>query len=552
MDSQFRKRSAGEIISIARKNVWFLVLPMLVALAAVLIVVPGLPNIYRSTTFLTLTPATISEKVAPSLTDETVSQRLQSIGSNVRSRSSIEELIDKFNLYPERRAAGVPAELIVEEVNSNILVEPEKSDQNQIVGFRISYRYINPVTTQAMTAELANRYISAQSQESRQSAETTKEFIDEQMAQAKAQLDELERQRLGIMIQNVDTLPESSQGLIAQLEGLRTREQTISKDKENLMNERGRIQESIRALNSQMRLIENYGEKETQEAVAQASRIEDTPAYAQLIQKRAELNAKLANLRKQFREKHPEVVQAEIEIQKINDELDKLARTTGQRVQQVNASVARKAELQRKGLEIERDKAESQIGLIGQQLQSKDDELRQNSMQINSLEAKINTIPGVKVSLEGVNNQYASAKANYDEIAKKFNSAQQQVQRETNEQGEAIQVVDPANLPETAENANKKPLFLALGAGAGLAFGLLLVGFLEGPKLLKIQNIADTEHYTGLPVLATIPPLLDEQEVSHNRTMGYLRLSAGVAAAVISVPILVVAMNMTRILERLS
>ncbi len=552
MDLQFRKRSVGEILTIVRRNLWFLVLPMLAALAAVLIVVPGLPNIYRSTTFLTLTPAAISEKVAPSLTDESVSQRLQSIGSNVRSRSSLEELIEKFNLYPERRAAGVPAELIVEEVNGNILVEPEKSDENQIVGFRISYRYIDPAITQMMTAELANRYISAQSQESQQSAETTKEFIDEQMAQAKAQLDELERQRLGIMIQNVDTLPESSQGLIAQLEGLRTREQTISKDKENLMNERGRIQESIRALNSQMRLIENYGEKETQEAVAQASRIEDTPAYAQLIQKRAELNAKLANLRKQFREKHPEVVQAEIEIQKINDELDKLARTTSQRVQQVNASVSRKAELQRKGLEIEREKAESQIGLIGQQLQSKDDELRQNSMQIASLEAKINTIPGVKVSLEGVNNQYASAKANYDELAKKFTSAQQQVQRETNEQGESIQVVDPANLPETAENANKKPLFFALGAGVGLGFGMLLVGLKEGPKLLRIQNIADTEYYTGLPVLATIPPLLDEQEVSRNRIMGYLKLTAGVVATVIAVPVLVVALNMTRIFERLS
>lgn len=403
-----------------------------------------------------------------------------------------------------------------------------------------------------MTAALADRYISAQSQESQQSAETTREFIDEQMAQAKSQLDALERQRLGIMIQNVDTLPESSQGLIAQLEGLRTREQTISKEKENLINERGRVEESIRALNSQMRLIENYGEKESQAAVAQASRIEDTPAYAQLIQKRAELSAKLANLKKQFREKHPDVVQAETEIEKVNDELDKLATTTNQRVQQVNASVSRKAQMQRKGLEIERDKAESQINLIGQQMQSKDDELRRNSMQIALLEAKINTIPGVKVSLEGVNNQYESAKANYEELTKKFNSAQQQVQRETNEQGEAIQVVDPATLPGGSENADKKPLFLALGTGVGLVFGILLVGFMEGPKLLRIQNIADTEYYTGLPVLATIPPLMDEKEIAHDRLMGYFKLTAGVAAAIIAVPVLVFALNTTRIFEHLS
>ena len=33
------------------------------------------------------------------------------------------------------------------------------------------------------------------------------------------------------MMRNVDTLPESSQGLIAQLTGLRQREQTIAKTK---------------------------------------------------------------------------------------------------------------------------------------------------------------------------------------------------------------------------------------------------------------------------------------------------------------------------------
>ena len=40
----------------------------------------------------------------------------------------------------------------------------------------------------------------------------------------------------------------------------------------------------------------------------------------------------------------------------------------------------------------------------------KDEELRQNAGQIAALEAKINTIPNVKVALEGINNQYQSAK----------------------------------------------------------------------------------------------------------------------------------------------
>lgn len=548
MAVEFRKRSLGDIVKIAKRRGLLIALPALAGLAAVLLVLPGLPRVYRSTTFLTLTPPTISEKVAPSLTDESMSHRLQSIGSNVLSRSSLEAIISKFDLYGDKRSAGMPMEMIVDGMRDKIEVEPEKGD-NEVVGFRISFKYNDAHTTQSVTAHLAERFISDQNKESQESAEITREFIEAQLAQAKSQLDTIEKDRLGIMIRNVDALPESSQGLIAQLTGLRQREQTISKDKESLMTERGRVQESITALNNQMRLIDAYGTNEGQEP---AFRVEDTPAYAQLVQKRAELTAKLENLLKKFREKEPEVVQTRTEIEKINDELGKLAGNTDQRTKAIRDAAARKAEMQKRSLEIERDKAESQLKLIATQLQNKDVELDRNSIQIGMLESKINTIPNVKVELEGISNEYASAKSNYDELLKKFNSAQQQVQRESNEQGETIQVIDPASLPETPENASKRPMFLGLGAGVGLIFGLLLASFFEVPRLFKIQNIVDTEHYTGLPVLAAVPPLLTEAEMAKARRFTYLKVAAGVILTVISVPVLVVLLNATKILERLS
>lgn len=548
MSVEFRKRSLGDILKIVRRRGLLIALPAIVGLVAVLLVLPGLPKVYRSTTFLTLTPPTISEKVAPSLTDESMSHRLQSIGSNVLSRSSLEAIISKFDLYADKRAAGLPMETVVDGMRANIEVDPEKGD-NEVVGFRISFKYNDAHTAQMVTAHLAERYITDQNKESRESAETTREFIDAQLAQAKTQLDAIEQERLGIMMRNVDTLPESSQGLIAQLTGLRQREQTIAKDKETLMTEQGRVHESIRALNSQIRLVDTYGDKDGQESVF---RIEDTPAYAQLIQKRAELTAKLENLRKKFRDKEPEVVQTRTEIQKINDELGKLAGTTDQRARAVREAAARKSELQKKSLEIERDKAESQLKLIATQIENKDSELQQNSVQISMLESKINTIPNVKVELEGVSNEYASAKSNYDELLKKFNSAQQQVQRESNEQGETIRVVDPASLPETPENASKRPMFLGLGAGAGLFFGLLMASFFEVPRLFKIQDIVDTEHYTGLPVLAAVPPLLTETEMAGNKRLSYMKVVGGIIIAVIAVPALVLLLNATKILERLS
>lgn len=552
MSVEFRQRTVGEYVQIAKYRKWHIILPAIAIFLAVFWVVRGLPNVYMSTTFLTLTPPAISEKVAPSLTDDDLSQRLQSINQTVLSRSSLEPMVAKYNLYEDEKASGVPIERIVDRMRNNIYVVPEKAANEKVVGFRISFRDRSPESARDVTAELAGKYVTAQTVESTLSAETTREFINNQMAQAKSTLDALEKERLNIMMRNVETLPESAQGLIAQLEGLRQREGTISKDKETLITEKGRVQESIRALNSQMRLIENFGEKETEQAVEQATRIEDTPAYGQLVQKRAEFSAKLENLKKQYRDKHPEIIQTQTEINKINEELEKLAKNTDQRVKQANQAGSRKAELQKKSLEIEKDKAEGQIGQIDQQLQTKDEEMRQNSVQIASLESKINSIPNVKVALEGVSNQYQSAKAAYDELLKKYNNAQQQVERDTNAQGETIRVVDPANLPQTPENASKKPFFIGIGALLGFGIGLLLAAAFEMPRMFRIQSIEDAKHYTRLPVLASVPPLLTEQEISLQRRIHMLKVAAGIVVAFLSIPILILLLQMSRILERIS
>ncbi len=552
MSVEFRQRSAGEYLKMLKNRKWLILLPAVAVFTSVFWVVRGLPSHYVSTTFLTLTPPAISEKVAPSLTDDDLSQRLQAINQSVLSRSSLEPMLEKFDLYAADKAAGVPVERIVDRMHDNIAVVPEKADNEKVVGFRISFRDRSPETARDVTAELAGKYVTAQTVESTLSAETTREFINNQLDQAKTNMDALEKERLNIMMRNVETLPESAQGLIAQLEGLRQREATISKDKESLVNEKGRVQEGIRALNSQMRLIENFGENETKVAVEQASRIEDTPAYAQLVQKRAELSAKLENLKKRYQEKNPEIIQARTDINKINEEIEKLASNTEKRVSQANQAGTRRAELNKQNLEIERDKAEGQIAQIEDQLKMKEGDLVQNAGQISMLESKINSIPNVKVALEGVTTQLELAKSAYDEILKKYNNAQQQVERESNAQGESIRVVDPANLPQTPENASKRPLFIGLGALAGLGFGFFLAALFEIPRLMTIQNIEDAKHYTGLPVLASVPELLSDKEVESGRRRYALKVAAGFAAAVLSVPILIIVLQMSRIIERFS
>lgn len=552
MSVEFRQRSAGEIIQIIKRRKWHILLPTIAVAVAVAWVVWKLPSFYESTTFLTLKPPQIPNTVIQSLSDEDLSQSLQTINQDVLSRNSLEPMITKYKLFEAEKAAGMDSAMIVDKMRNNILVKPEKADNEKVVGFRITYHDRTPEAARSVTADLASKYVNAQIANSTDRIKETRDFLSNQENQAKSSLDALEKQRLGIMTQNVDALPEAAQGLIAQLDGLHKREDTIAKDKETLSLQKGQANDAIRALNSQSRLIDDFGAKDTQDAVSQASRVEDTPAYAQLIQRRAELTSKLEGLKKQYTDKMPEVIDAKNQLASIGEELDKLSKNTEQRAKAASQTSSRKVDLQKQNIEIEKQKAQDQIAQIDQQLQAKDVELQQNNAQISALESKLNAVPNVKVALEAINNQYQTAKANYDDINKKKTDAQMQVERESNAQGETIKVVDVANLPQSPMNASKKPLFVVLGAAFGMALGLLLTGFLEVPRLFKIQNIEDTKHYTGLPVLASVPPLLTHKELSWQKRLHWLKVMAGIIVTLATVPLLIMGLQATHIFEKLS
>ena len=52
---------------------------------------------------------------------------------------------------------------------------------------------------------------------------------------------------------------------------------------------------------------------------------------------------------------------------------------------------------------------------------------------------------------------------------------------------------------------------------------------------VKIQNIEDAKHYTGLPILASVPPLHSHSEKAWLKRSHWLKVLAGTAAAVAAI-----------------
>src|ERR1044072_4822116 len=159
MSVEFRQRSVGEILGMFRRRVWYIILPTLAVGLAVAWVVFKLPNVYESRSVLTVKPSTISPTVVRPLTEADWSQRLTTLNQEVLSRSTLEPMIAKYNLYQNERIAGFPMELLIDKMRKAIVIEPQKNDKEEVAAFSISYRDREPQAARAVTAELASKFV---------------------------------------------------------------------------------------------------------------------------------------------------------------------------------------------------------------------------------------------------------------------------------------------------------------------------------------------------------------------------------------------------------
>src|SRR4051812_2448754 len=243
MSVEFRQRTPGEMARMVWRRKWLIALPTAAVAVAVAAVVWRLPNVYESTTLLTVRPASITTSAVPQLSESDLSIRINNISQEVTSRSTLEPMIVRYDLYLSERRRGATMDELVERMRTRDIRFSLNTSRNDITnGFFLTFRGEEPRTTQKVTEELASKFVSTQTQAAGNDARNTKEFFNEQVNQAKARLDEIDRQRLDFMRRNIGSLPNEMQGLVGQLSGLR-------EEQKARLSEIGRLSDQIAANN---------------------------------------------------------------------------------------------------------------------------------------------------------------------------------------------------------------------------------------------------------------------------------------------------------------
>src|SRR5215471_21354963 len=313
MSVEFRPRKPAEYFEILRRRKWLILLPTIAIGLAIAYVVFRLPDVYESVTLIVVKPSTLPNTVVPTITEETLTRELTSISQVVTSRSELQPLLEKYDLYHDERMRGEAMEVIIDQMRKSIKVEVNTTRNEITNGFNITYRGRDPKSTQAVASELASRYVNEQTNATNNAGTSAKQFIEDQVRQAKEELDAIDTQRLKYLQENMNNLPSQSQALVGRLTALHEGQKAI-------IAELGRSRDLEAACRSQLADITKSYDQEIILSAENTTDPKTTLAWAELVRRRSEYEGELQMMLTQLKDKNPDVIAKRKQIDDVKNQ----------------------------------------------------------------------------------------------------------------------------------------------------------------------------------------------------------------------------------------
>src|SRR5438445_13219882 len=142
------------LLEVWSRRKWLAILIFTGPFAVTVSLAIALPDLYRSTATLLVQRPEVSETFVKSSVTSELETRLHTISQAILSRSQLQELITRFDLYPEFRKRATPEE-VSERMERDMRIEVKRRDPQLLRGptiaFIISYRGRDPETVAKVT-----------------------------------------------------------------------------------------------------------------------------------------------------------------------------------------------------------------------------------------------------------------------------------------------------------------------------------------------------------------------------------------------------------------
>lgn len=484
-----------EYWSLIRRYRWHVLLAWCALVLISVILIARLPNVFEATTTILVNPQQVPEKyVAPAVISDP-SARLNTLTQQVLSRTRLQQIIDKFQLYASLQNTHSPEE-IIEGMRHDITIQVKQGSGPELSTFTITYQAKDPDLVATVANELANSFIQWNVHSREMQVSGTKEFLQSELDEARENLQDQEAKLRNFKMSHLGETPDQIQGNLQALSGLRAA---------LLAN-----QDALNRLDAEKLLLSRLPEPVALAATG-------TPALgprAQLEAEKQRLEANLQQLRARYSDRYPDVLKAQRELGAVTARLAAMKPDSNADVEQKPA---------------EASTAKVRIEVLDKEMKRLMGEQEKLQAQIQAYQSKVDAAPLREQQLVELNRNYDISKQHYQALLDKSFNIDMAADLEQKQKGERFTVLDPARRPAKPVKP-KRMLLLGVAVLCSLGVSTLwVIGMNTISPSLKTETELKALLPRGVAVVGLIPSIRIAADDSRERRIFLLATGASLA-----------------------
>jgi len=482
-----------------RQDKWWIALLSVGLSLASVVAIALIPDEFQATTTILLDPQKVSDQYVTPEVKETFTDRLQTISQQVLSSSQLEDIIQRYELYPRLRKS-LSREQLVDYMRKAVLIEVKQASGNGPGAFTITYTGDNPVIVAQVANELAGRFINWNVANREELAQFTTEFLGDQLQAAKKNLEGQESTVRQFKMSHLGEMPDNLPANLGTLAQLRATFQANNDALNRLEQERMELTHMPQTVMTQPN---RYSEPVTERA--------------RLEMEKLQIEGQLMDLRRRYTPAHPEVVELTARLQRVKQQLKSIPKDDGT------------SEIAGDG----GSPGEVRLEIIARETTRLNNEQKQITQQIAAYQAKVDAMPLREQQLADLTRDYDISKEEYKTLLSKKYSADMASELEQKQKGERFTILDPARPPEKPSKPNRPLLILASTIASIVASVLLVLGKEQLNTTVKAEQQLEELLPAQVVLLASIPSIDCPADQQRRRRFAIFALTTSLLACLL-------------------
>ncbi|MCF8063246.1 MAG: hypothetical protein K9M82_12065 [Deltaproteobacteria bacterium] len=508
-------------LGIARRRVYWIVIPFLLAILGGMVSVLRAVHVYEAQTLILVQPQEVPQSYVRPIVQRGLGERLRTITQQVTSRTNLEAIIDRYELY---RGGEMMLEEKVNRCRSSISVNVGRGGGGGNT-FEITFRHTDPEKAKDVTNALASNFISENLKIRESQALGTSSFLADELASVRRKLEQKEETLKQYSMAHMGAMPDQLGTNLSMLERMQRQVEQLNDSLQDAENRKLMIQEQMA---QQKRMADQMAQFTTAESLlASDDAMLSGDASEPVSEDLAVLRDQLERLKIRYTEFHPDVRRIKSMIEKLEA---REAEQAEQAIQEpeplLEAASLMPASHAGPLTPSAGDMLRPQLSRINYEIQDIRREIAKTREKIDLYQSRVEETPRLEQELITLKRDYNNLKGLHDSLLNRKLEAEIAVSMEKKQKGEQFRILDPARRPEIPVEPDIRRVFLltiilGLGIGGGLAYGKeILDSSLKTPE--------EVSESLGLPVLITLPLCFTGQEKRARRWKARLK-AAGVA-----------------------